>query len=178
MEQDQPVISVVWLLYVSAGLTITYSAFCPHSVFVCFVWIWEQTAIFSLYSINWMVYITETESVYCAVRTGSVTVIPANLSFQSISLCSSQLRTSVRTVDIYICQLLEQRTNSNSYWLTSRFAHPSQVENPIISPFTPPLLWDGLEANSRRGVECLTLFNEYDEIWRDKESEYLLRVSL
>ena len=44
--------------------------FCPHSVFMCFVWIWEQTAIISLYSINWLVFITETESVYCAVRTG------------------------------------------------------------------------------------------------------------
>jgi len=28
------------------------STLCPHSVFVCFVWIWEQTAIISLYSIN------------------------------------------------------------------------------------------------------------------------------
>jgi hypothetical protein len=27
--------------------------FCPHSVFMCFVWIWEQTAIISLYNINW-----------------------------------------------------------------------------------------------------------------------------
>ena len=39
---------------------------------MCFVWIWEQTAIISLYSINWMVCITETECVYCAVRTGSL----------------------------------------------------------------------------------------------------------
>ena len=31
------------------------STFCPHSVFMCFVWIWEQTAIISLYSINWLV---------------------------------------------------------------------------------------------------------------------------
>jgi DNA-directed RNA polymerase subunit RPC12/RpoP len=42
--------------------------FCPHSVFTCFVWIWEQTAIISLYSIKWLVFVTETESVYCAVR--------------------------------------------------------------------------------------------------------------
>ena len=39
---------------------------------MCFVWIWEQTAIISLYSINWLVFITETECVYCAVRTGSL----------------------------------------------------------------------------------------------------------
>jgi hypothetical protein len=41
---------------------------CPHSVFMCFVWIWEQTAIISLYSINWLVFITETVCVYCTVR--------------------------------------------------------------------------------------------------------------
>jgi hypothetical protein len=35
---------------------------------MCFVWIWEQTAIISLYFINWLVFITETECVYCTVR--------------------------------------------------------------------------------------------------------------
>ena len=50
------------------SLTLKSSAFCPHSVFMCFVWIWEQTAIISLYSIDWLVFITETECVYCAVR--------------------------------------------------------------------------------------------------------------
>ena len=37
------------------SLTFTNSTFCPRSVFMCFVWIWEQTAIISLYSINWLV---------------------------------------------------------------------------------------------------------------------------
>ena len=41
------------------SLTFNNSTFCPHSVFMCFVWIWEQTAIISLYSINWLVCITE-----------------------------------------------------------------------------------------------------------------------
>jgi hypothetical protein len=54
-------------------LTFTNSTFCPHSVFMCFVWIWEQTAIISIYSINWLVCITETECVYCAVRTEHLT---------------------------------------------------------------------------------------------------------
>jgi hypothetical protein len=39
---------------------------------MCFVWISEQTAIISLYNINWLVCVTETECVYCAVRTGSL----------------------------------------------------------------------------------------------------------
>ena len=63
-----------WLLYVPSSLTFNNSTFCPHSVFVCFVWIWEQTAIIPLYSINWLVSVTETECVYCALRTGSLTV--------------------------------------------------------------------------------------------------------
>jgi len=47
---------------------VLHSTFCPHSAFMCFVWMSEQTAIISLYSINWLVFITETECVYCAVR--------------------------------------------------------------------------------------------------------------
>jgi hypothetical protein len=50
----------------TASLTFRNSTFCPHSVFMCFVW------IISLYSINWLAFITETDSVYCAVRTGSL----------------------------------------------------------------------------------------------------------
>ena len=65
-------------LNVPSGLTFNNSPFCPHSVFMCFVWIWEQTAIISLYSINWLVCITKSESVYCAVRSGSLNVIQVN----------------------------------------------------------------------------------------------------
>jgi len=36
----RPVITV-W----TASLTFNNSRFCPHSVFMCFMWIWEQTAI-------------------------------------------------------------------------------------------------------------------------------------
>jgi hypothetical protein len=46
---------------------------------MCFVWISEQTAIISLYSINWLVFITETECVYCAVRTESLNVIQVSV---------------------------------------------------------------------------------------------------
>jgi len=69
-----------WSLYVPHSLTFNNSTFCPHSVFMCFVWITEQTAIISLYNINWLVCITETECVYCAVRTGSLCVFQVNLS--------------------------------------------------------------------------------------------------
>ena len=40
----------------TASLTFNNSTFCPHTVFMCFVWIWEQRAIISLYSINCLVF--------------------------------------------------------------------------------------------------------------------------
>ena len=96
----------------TTSLTFNNSTFCPHSAFMCFVWISEQTAIISLrvYIINplnaelntichllallgahlifhvsriranWLVFITETECVYCAVRTGCLYVIQFNVS--------------------------------------------------------------------------------------------------
>jgi hypothetical protein len=70
----------------TASLTFNNSTFCPHSVFMCFVWIWEQTAIISLYSINWLVCITETECVYCAVRTGSLYPTHVNPSLQCLNI--------------------------------------------------------------------------------------------
>jgi len=64
----------------TASLTFSNSTFCPHTVFMCFVWISEQTAIISLYNINWLVFITETECVYCVVRTGYLYIIQVSFS--------------------------------------------------------------------------------------------------
>jgi hypothetical protein len=73
---------------VQPGLILKHSTFCPHSVFMCFVWIWEQTAIISLYSINWLVCITETECVYCAVRTVSLNTIQVEFRLQWFPRCN------------------------------------------------------------------------------------------
>ena len=70
------------------GLTFTDSTFCPHIVFLCFVWISEQTAIVSLYNINWLVFVTETESVYCAVRTEHLNVVRFSLNRQMVTVRS------------------------------------------------------------------------------------------
>ena len=59
----------------TASLTSHNSTFCPHSAFMCFVWISGQTAIISLHNINWLVCITQTGCVYCAVRTGCLSII-------------------------------------------------------------------------------------------------------
>jgi hypothetical protein len=67
------------------------STFCPHSVFMRFGWISEQTAIISLYGINWFVIITETECVYCAIRTGSLTTVHVICLKSFISYCTKFL---------------------------------------------------------------------------------------
>ena len=72
----------------TASVTFNNSTFCPHSVFMCFVWIWEQTAIISLYSIDRLVFITETECVYCAVRSESSSTIPVFHVFSGFSLAA------------------------------------------------------------------------------------------
>ena len=81
----------------TVSLTFNNSAFCPHSVFMCFMYISEQRAIISLYNINWLVCITETQCVYCAVRAGLQlwcklfstlqTVSRSRRSFAGLSLC-------------------------------------------------------------------------------------------
>ena len=52
---------------------------------MCFVWISEQTVIISLYNINWLVCITETQCVYCAVRTGSLCMLQFNVILYRIN---------------------------------------------------------------------------------------------
>ena len=47
---------------------------------MCLMCISEQTAIISLYSTNWLVFVTETECVYCAVRSGSLNVLQLMLA--------------------------------------------------------------------------------------------------
>jgi hypothetical protein len=67
-----------WSLYVPPGITFNNSTFCPHSVFMCFLLIAELKAIISIYNINWLVFIANTECVYCAVRTGSLNTTAVN----------------------------------------------------------------------------------------------------
>ena len=58
------------LLYIPPGFTFSNSTFCSHTVCMYYLWIWEQTAIISLNTIDWLVFIMEMECVYCEVWTG------------------------------------------------------------------------------------------------------------
>jgi len=82
-------------------LTFNNSTFCPHSVFMCFVWIWERTAIMSLYSINWLICITETECVYCAVRTEHVTFSSSTFCPHSLFMCFVWIWEQTAIISLY-----------------------------------------------------------------------------
>jgi hypothetical protein len=75
----------------TTSYNIQQFTFCPHSVFMCFAWISEQRTIISLYSINWLVFITQTECVYCEVRTGSLNIIQVNLFFKELEFLGAAL---------------------------------------------------------------------------------------
>jgi len=92
----------------TTSLTFNNSTFSPHSVFMCFVWISEQTAIISLYNINWSVFITERESVYCAVRTGYLNIIQVDLSLQNYNADFS------RTLKALVSQLSQLNPHANT----------------------------------------------------------------
>ena len=71
----------------------------PHSVFMGSVWIWEQTATVSLYSIDWMVYITEMGNVYCVERAGSLRRVQVRVGVQRV-------RSLEMKVEFYIIALV------------------------------------------------------------------------
>ena len=85
----------------TTSLAFSNSTFCPRSVFMCFVWISEQTAIFSLYNINWLVCIIETESVYCAVRTEHLTFTNSTLCPHGVFMCFVWIWEQTAIISLY-----------------------------------------------------------------------------
>jgi hypothetical protein len=104
--------------------------FCPHSVFICFLWISEQTAIISLYSINWLAFITETESVLCHHATRTYGLLEVHLH---------AFLTSV--LDDFVCRGL--KSSGGLLWVrwwtlrmprkTERISCPDEQQDMLIS---------------------------------------------
>ena len=71
--------------------TLAHTTLCSRGVClcaVCYVCVSEQTAFVFLHSINWLVFITEKEGVYCEVRAGSLNIIEVNFGLQEVNLDS------------------------------------------------------------------------------------------
>jgi len=108
--------SIKWLVFItemksvysavqtwSLNKAVCASSCSAHTVFMCFVFIWEQTATCATYSINWLVFITEMKSVYSAVRTGSLNkaVCASSCSAHTVFLCFVFIWEQTATCAIY-----------------------------------------------------------------------------
>jgi len=60
--------------------------FCAHSVFVCFVWILEQSAYISMYSINWFFFVMTVHGVFSAVGTKLLTFFKVWFRLETLDL--------------------------------------------------------------------------------------------
>jgi hypothetical protein len=58
-----------------------------NKVYFCVLYGSQQTAIISLYNINWLVFITETECFYCAVRTKALNKIHVKIGLYEGLVC-------------------------------------------------------------------------------------------
>jgi len=72
---------------------------------MCFVFIWEQTATFATYIINWLIFVTEVKSVYSAVRTGPLTK----------AVCASSLKGYFCFIYLKHRSLLQKAARPSSY---------------------------------------------------------------
>ena len=100
---------------------------------MCFVFIWEQTATCATYSINWLVYITEMKSVYCAVRTGSLNkAVCASSVIYFLLLCNSFWH-HIRLFDSLPYSLPHPQSICNHQ--LSLQSSPSATSRPPVAPF-------------------------------------------
>ena len=99
---------------------------------MCFVWIWEQTAIISLYSINWLVFITET---VCLLRGTDWVFIRIQVNF---SLWMVKRRKYLNHLSDY--QLLTRTTlyscsplavSLTNTWAARNWQFPFPPQNPV-----------------------------------------------
>jgi hypothetical protein len=74
---------------------------------MCFVWVWKQTAIISLHSMNWLVCIMETECVYCAVWTNVYNSLYITLLIQAVTIWTTRFNFQklyvLLTHGIFVC---------------------------------------------------------------------------
>ena len=83
---------------------------------MCFVWIWEQTAIISLYNFNWLVFITQPENVYSAVRNECITIHHVASTFPAQSSSYKVQHFSLYTNSVQLCSHILTRQLTATDW--------------------------------------------------------------
>jgi len=144
------------LMWRSNSLRVWNATFCPHSVFTCVVWIWKQTAIISLYSINWLVCITETECVYCAVRTWSLYIIQV--------VCFVWISEQTAIISLYSINWLVCITETDSVYCAVRTGYLY-----IIQVMSFVWTWEQIEIISLYSINWMVCITETESLLRGKD---------
>jgi len=139
---------------------------------MCFVWISEQTAIISLYSINWLVFITETECVYCAVRTGSLNV--ALRSSHTVYLCFVWISEQIEIISLYNINWLVFITETECLlrgtdWIFKRY--PTFFPHSVFICFV--WIWEQTEIISLYNINWLVFITETECVYCAVRTGYL-----
>ena len=108
---------------------------------MCSVWISEQTAIISLYNINWLVCITEMECVYCAVRTESLNIIPVNFSLVRQCRVLSPRQPRFDPTAVYVRLVVDKVVLANVYFPSTSAVpcryHSTNAQYSLSSTLSP-----------------------------------------
>jgi hypothetical protein len=118
-----------------------------HRLCLCFVFIWEQTAIFSLYNFIWLVFIAMMKSVYYAIQTESLNKA-VYLSSLTFILLIWRIGRAPNRIPIY--SYIQLDATSHSLFISGNcstcfgwYFHPSSGEHTTVSQhlvFVTPLL--------------------------------------
>ena len=134
----------------TTSLTFNKSTFCPHRVFRCFVWIWEQTAIISPYYINWLVFTVLNQFKQNALYRNPVhPFVPSVTQCQHINCsadfpsvrCRNSLHTVVNREWACWAECTDGRTFSREYGLSV----------PLLCYISSPIWW----GRDLRVIRCL-----------------------
>ena len=126
----------------TTSLTFNKSTFWPHSVFVFFANLRTNSYYFPIK--HWLVFITETERIYCAVRYWSLNVLQVYLSLSGLKVCvlvSSVCCNAASRIEIilYRCTFFQSSKDYNNPRLiasssvvrqNSSFGHPPRLRCP------------------------------------------------
>ena len=94
------------------------STFCPLSVIMCFVWIWEQTAIISLHSIDWPVCIRDRMCLLCG--TDWIFIYNSTFCPHSVFMCFVWIWEQTAIISLYSINWLVFITETENVYCAVR----------------------------------------------------------
>jgi len=116
---------------------------------MCFVFIREQTATCATYSINWLVFITETKSIYYTVRTGSLTLLwPAGHIYVPLT------KSFLKSVGITVSHFFSVLPSTMKYLYS---VEPVRMHFPAKQPYTNDTVFNAA-CSIAHSIICTWLF--------------------